>query len=70
MEKCIWDTIWQTGNCPYIVSHDGQGVQWSSDRTQAWMVDGEDCGSGYKNKTAISLEEAAQFAAHIGLPVP
>ena len=32
-----------------------------------WMV--RSCGSGYKNKTAISLEEAAQFAAHIGLPV-
>ena len=33
------------------------------------MVDGED-GCYYKNKTAISLEEAADFAASLNLSVP
>ena len=42
----------------------GQGVQWSADRAQAWeLQDGEPGRS-------ISLEEAAQIAARIGLPVP
>ena len=42
----------------------GQGVKWSADRAQAWeLQDGEPGRS-------ISLEEAAQIAARIGLPVP
>ena len=50
------------------------GVAWRSDRTQAWMLNGMN-GTWWtvvdnKNKTAISLEEAEQFAAQIGLPVP
>ena len=42
----------------------GQGVQWSADRAQAWEVQ-----DGEKGRS-ISLEEAAQIAARIGLPVP
>ena len=42
----------------------GQGVGWSADRAQAWeLQDGE-------QGRSISLEEAAQIAARIGLPVP
>ena len=42
----------------------GQGVKWSADRAQAWeMQDGRPVRS-------IALEEAAQIAARIGLPVP
>ena len=42
----------------------GQGVQWSADRAQAWeLQDGQ-------QGRSISLEEAAQIAARIGLPVP
>ena len=42
----------------------GQGVGWSADRAQAWeLQDG-------KPGRSISLEEAAQIAARIGLPVP
>ena len=65
-----YETIWYTGNCPYIVSHIGQGVQWSSDRTQAWAVDGEDSIYEYEKKTAISLQAAADFAASLNLSVP
>ena len=42
----------------------GQAVRWSADRAQAWeLQDG-------KQGRSISLEEAAQIAARIGLPVP
>ncbi len=42
----------------------GQGAQWSADRAQAReLQDGEEGRS-------ISLEEAAQIAARVGLPVP
>ena len=42
----------------------GQAVKWSADRAQAWEVqDGRPVRS-------ISLDEAAQIAARIGLPVP
>ena len=42
----------------------GQGVRWSADRAHCWeLQDGE---PGH----SISLEEAAQIAARIGLPVP
>ena len=49
----------------------GQGAQWSADRAQARELkqpkqpkqDGEEGRS-------ISLEEAAQIAARVGLPVP
>ena len=65
-----YETIWQSANCPYIASHIGQGVQWSSDRTQAWEVDGEDLVYEYEKKTAISLQAAADFAASLNLSVP
>ena len=42
----------------------GQGVVWSADWAQAWeLQDG-------KQGRSISLEEAAQIAARVGLPVP
>ena len=43
----------------------GLGVKWSADRTQPWEMDG-----GFTEVRSISLEEAAQIAARIGLPVP
>ena len=42
----------------------GQGVKWSADRAQAWELQDGQLGR------SISLEEAAQIAARIGLPVP
>ena len=42
----------------------GQGVRWSADRAQAWEL------QGGKQGRSISLEEAAQIAARVGLPVP
>ena len=42
----------------------GQGAKWSADRAQAAeLQDGEPV-------RIISLEEAAQIAARVGLPVP
>ena len=42
----------------------GDGVQWSADRQTAWrLLDGEKQGE-------ISLGEARELAARIGLPVP
>ena len=42
----------------------GDGVQWSADRQTAWRtLDGEEQGE-------ISLDEARELAARIGLPVP
>ena len=43
----------------------GQGVRWSADRAQAWeLQDGEFV------VQEISLEEAAQIAARVGLTMP
>ena len=43
----------------------GPGVRWSADRQQATsMLD------GFTEQGALSLEEAAAFAADLGLPVP
>ena len=42
----------------------GQGAKWSADRAQAWEL------QGGKQGRSISLEEAAQIAARVGLPVP
>jgi hypothetical protein len=42
----------------------GEGAQWSADRRTAWRLrDGEIAGE-------VSLEEARQIAARVGLPVP
>ena len=43
----------------------GQGVKWSADRAQAWEME-----NGFTEVRSISLEEAAQIAKSIGLPVP
>ena len=42
----------------------GQGVKWSADRAQAWEME-----NGFTEVRSISLEEAAQIAARIGLCV-
>ena len=45
----------------------GQGVQWSADRAKAWeMQDGKKVNA----KVNIPLDEAAEIAEQIGLPVP
>ena len=49
------ETIWLTGNCPWVFNPVGQGVQWSSDRTQVWMLMSIHGTWDNKNKTAISL---------------
>ena len=62
-------TCWNADGTVDICSYDegrpvGQGVVWSADLAQAWEVQ-----DGEKGRS-ISLEEAAQIAARIGLPVP
>ena len=42
----------------------GQGVKWSADRTEAWEL------QAGKKVRSIPLDEAAQIAARIGLPLP
>ena len=42
----------------------GQGVRWSADRAEAWEVQ-----DGEKGRE-IPLDEAAEIAERIGLPVP
>ena len=63
-------TCWNADGTADICSYEegkpvGQGIVWSADRAKAWeLLD------GYTRVREISLEEAAQIAARIGLPVP
>ena len=49
---------YDTGGCS------GEGARWNKDRTKAWPLN-----NGAQGKE-ISLEEAAQIAQRVGLPVP
>ena len=62
----FWNSSGKADICVYKDGEaDGKGILWDVDRSYVWELQ-----DGMYTYSHISLEEAAQFAANVGLPVP